>query len=46
MIPLSQVAEIHAGVGPQQIDRRNLEQQVSINSGVLPGCPWVTWQTT
>jgi len=39
MIPLSQVAEIHAGVGPQQIDRRNLEQQVSINSGVLPGLP-------
>jgi HAE1 family hydrophobic/amphiphilic exporter-1 len=39
MIPLSQVAEIHAGVGPQQIDRRNLEQQVSINSGVLPGFP-------
>jgi HAE1 family hydrophobic/amphiphilic exporter-1 len=39
MVPLSQVAEIHAGVGPQQIDRRNLEQQVSINSGVLPGEP-------
>jgi hydrophobic/amphiphilic exporter-1 (mainly G- bacteria), HAE1 family len=39
MIPLSQVAEIRAGVGPQQIDRRNLEQQVSINSGVLPGMP-------
>jgi hydrophobic/amphiphilic exporter-1 (mainly G- bacteria), HAE1 family len=37
MIPLSQVAEVHAGVGPQQIDRRNLEQQVSINAGVLPG---------
>jgi HAE1 family hydrophobic/amphiphilic exporter-1 len=37
MIPLSQVAEVRAGVGPQQIDRRNLEQQVSINSGVLPG---------
>src|SRR5205823_12383655 len=39
MIPLSQVAEVRAGVGPQQIDRRNLEQQVSINSGVLPGLP-------
>jgi len=39
MIPLSQVAEIRAGVGPQQIDRRNLEQQVSINSSVLPGMP-------
>ena len=37
MIPLSQVADVHAGVGPQQIDRRNLEQQVTINSGVLPG---------
>ena len=39
MIPLSQVAEIHAGVGPQQIDRRNLEQQVSVSSGILPGLP-------
>jgi len=39
MVPLSQVADIRAGVGPQQIDRRNLEQQVSINSGVLPGLP-------
>ena len=37
MIPLSQVADVRSGVGPQQIDRRNLEQQVSINSGVLPG---------
>src|SRR5262245_22901187 len=37
MVPLSQVAEVKAGVGPQQIDRRNLEQQVSINSGVMPG---------
>ena len=37
MIPLSQVAEIQAGVGPQQINRRNLEQQVSINANVLPG---------
>jgi hydrophobic/amphiphilic exporter-1 (mainly G- bacteria), HAE1 family len=37
MIPLSQVAEVRAGTGPQQIDRRNLEQQVTINSGVLPG---------
>jgi HAE1 family hydrophobic/amphiphilic exporter-1 len=39
MIPLEQVARIRSGVGPQQIDRRNLEQQVSINSGVLPGQP-------
>jgi hydrophobic/amphiphilic exporter-1 (mainly G- bacteria), HAE1 family len=37
MIPLSQVAEVHAGVGPQQINRRNLEAQVSVSSGVLPG---------
>jgi HAE1 family hydrophobic/amphiphilic exporter-1 len=37
MIPLSQVAEVEAGVGPQQINRRNLEQQVSISAGVLPG---------
>jgi len=39
MIPLSQVADVRAGVGPQQIDRRNLEQQVVVNSGVLPGKP-------
>ncbi|HET9426490.1 MAG TPA: efflux RND transporter permease subunit [Gemmatimonadaceae bacterium] len=37
MIPLSQVADVRSGVGPQQIDRRNLEQQVVVNSGVLPG---------
>ena len=37
MIPLSQVAEVQAGVGPQQINRRNLEQQVSISANVLPG---------
>ena len=37
MIPLAQVADVKSGAGPQQIDRRNLEQQVSINSGVLPG---------
>jgi HAE1 family hydrophobic/amphiphilic exporter-1 len=37
MIPLSQVAEIQAGVGPQQINRRNLEQQISISANVLPG---------
>jgi HAE1 family hydrophobic/amphiphilic exporter-1 len=39
MVPLAQVAHVRSGVGPQQIDRRNLEQQVSINSGVLPGQP-------
>jgi HAE1 family hydrophobic/amphiphilic exporter-1 len=37
MIPLAQVAQVQAGVGPQQINRRNLEQQVSINANVLPG---------
>jgi hydrophobic/amphiphilic exporter-1 (mainly G- bacteria), HAE1 family len=36
-VPLAQVAEIRAGVGPQQIDRRNLERQISISAGVLPG---------
>jgi len=36
-IPLSQVAEVRAGVGPQQIERRQLERQISISSGVLPG---------
>jgi HAE1 family hydrophobic/amphiphilic exporter-1 len=37
MIPLSQVAEVRAGVGPQQIERRQLEQQYTISAGVLPG---------
>jgi len=37
MIPLSQVAEVRKGFAPQQIDRRNLERQVSISAGVLPG---------
>ena len=37
MVPLNQVAEIRAGVGPQQIERRSLEQEVSISAGVLPG---------
>ena len=37
MIPLSQVAEVRAGVGPQQIERRMLERMVSISAGVLPG---------
>jgi HAE1 family hydrophobic/amphiphilic exporter-1 len=36
-IPLSQVAEVRAGVGPQQIERRMLERMVSISAGVLPG---------
>jgi HAE1 family hydrophobic/amphiphilic exporter-1 len=37
MIPLSQVAEVKTGLAPQQIDRRNLERQVSISAGVMPG---------
>ncbi|HEY0672965.1 MAG TPA: efflux RND transporter permease subunit [Longimicrobiales bacterium] len=37
MIPLSQVAEVRAGVGPQQIERRMLERMISISAGVLPG---------
>ena len=37
MVPLSQVADVRAGVGPQQIERRQLEQQVTIRAGVLPG---------
>ena len=36
MVPLAQVAEISAGVGPQQIQRRSLERQVNVSSGVLP----------
>jgi HAE1 family hydrophobic/amphiphilic exporter-1 len=36
-VPLSQVATIQAGVGPQQIERRALERQVSISAGVLGG---------
>ncbi|HEV7994457.1 MAG TPA: efflux RND transporter permease subunit [Gemmatimonadaceae bacterium] len=37
MVPISQVANVNAGVGPQQIERRQLEQQVSLSAGVLPG---------
>jgi HAE1 family hydrophobic/amphiphilic exporter-1 len=36
-IPLSQVADVRAGVGPQQIERRMLERQISISAGILPG---------
>ena len=36
-IPLSQVAEIRPGVGPQQIERGYLERRVTISAGVLPG---------
>ena len=37
MVPLQQVAEVVPGTGPQQIERRALEQQVSIGASVLPG---------
>jgi HAE1 family hydrophobic/amphiphilic exporter-1 len=37
MIPLEQVAEIRAGTGPQAIERRQLERQINISAGVLPG---------
>jgi HAE1 family hydrophobic/amphiphilic exporter-1 len=37
MVPLSQVASIREGVGPQRIERRALERQISISAGALPG---------
>jgi len=37
MIPLSQVADVQTSLAPQQIDRRNLERQISISAGVMPG---------
>jgi hydrophobic/amphiphilic exporter-1 (mainly G- bacteria), HAE1 family len=37
MVPLTQVARITPGVGPQQIERRSLERQINISAGVLPG---------
>ncbi|HLA13904.1 MAG TPA: efflux RND transporter permease subunit, partial [Gemmatimonadaceae bacterium] len=37
VIPLMQVATVKTSLAPQQIERRNLEQQVSIAAGVLPG---------
>jgi HAE1 family hydrophobic/amphiphilic exporter-1 len=37
MIPLTQVADVKASLAPQQIDRRNLERQISISAGVMPG---------
>ena len=36
-VPLSQVADIRPGVGPQQIERGYLERRVTISAGVLPG---------
>jgi HAE1 family hydrophobic/amphiphilic exporter-1 len=37
IIPLSQVADITLATGPQQISRRNLERQIGVSAGVLPG---------
>jgi HAE1 family hydrophobic/amphiphilic exporter-1 len=37
LVPLTQIAEVSSGVGPQQIERRSLERMVSVSSGVLPG---------
>ncbi|MCC6316797.1 MAG: efflux RND transporter permease subunit [Gemmatimonadaceae bacterium] len=36
-VPLSQIAEIRPGVGPQSIDRGYLERRISVSAGVLPG---------
>lgn len=38
-IPLAQVAEFRSGVGPQTIQRLQLERQVQITSQVLPNAP-------
>jgi HAE1 family hydrophobic/amphiphilic exporter-1 len=38
-IPLSQVADLRVGVGPQTIEHRALERQVRISAQVLPGVP-------
>ena len=37
VIPLVQVAQVKAGIGPQQIERNSLQRQISISAGVLPG---------
>jgi hydrophobic/amphiphilic exporter-1 (mainly G- bacteria), HAE1 family len=37
MVPLSQVADVQAGLGPQAIERHSLERQITISAGVLPG---------
>src|SRR3990172_3615598 len=38
-IPLWQVAEMRAGIGPMQIERRALERQIRISAQVLPNAP-------
>jgi HAE1 family hydrophobic/amphiphilic exporter-1 len=37
MVPLTQVADISQGTGPQAIERRQLERQINVSAGVLPG---------
>ncbi|HET8787104.1 MAG TPA: efflux RND transporter permease subunit, partial [Candidatus Limnocylindrales bacterium] len=39
IVPLAQVAEIRSGVGPQQINRRQLERQINVSAGIIPGYP-------
>jgi HAE1 family hydrophobic/amphiphilic exporter-1 len=39
MVPLGQVAEVVASLGPQSIERRQLERQITISAGALPGEP-------
>jgi HAE1 family hydrophobic/amphiphilic exporter-1 len=38
-IPLAQVADFRTGIGPQTIQRLQLERQVQITAQVLPGAP-------
>ncbi|MCE2942174.1 MAG: efflux RND transporter permease subunit [Gemmatimonadota bacterium] len=37
MVPLAQVADVQADVGPQAIERRMLERTITVSAGVLPG---------
>jgi HAE1 family hydrophobic/amphiphilic exporter-1 len=37
MVPLAQVAQVRASVGPQTIERRSLERQIQLAASVLPG---------
>ncbi|HEU0055355.1 MAG TPA: efflux RND transporter permease subunit, partial [Longimicrobium sp.] len=37
MIPLAEVADVRAGTGPVSIERRQLERQITVSAGVLPG---------
>jgi HAE1 family hydrophobic/amphiphilic exporter-1 len=39
MVPLAQVADVAADVGPQAIERRMLERTITVSAGVLPGFP-------